>query len=443
MVRLFCFLAFLAVAYGRHELYEGHQLFKISGPAPEIQILDGKLDLLSTRVQVEGRLQALVRLSPEVRASWLQYFEEREISYNMVVENLAEAFRQEDAQVQAAKAAAAAKRTDRTIGWDTYYRHQEINNHLDELASRYSNVLTVVNGGQSYEGRQIKVVRISTTGFQDTTKPVIIIDAMVHSREWVTTPVALYIINQLVVDTVDRQLIEDIDWVIIPVANPDGYEYTHETDRLWRKTRSRNHTGSDQCPGIDGNRNFDHYWGTVAANAEPCSIIYEGPEAFSESEIRLIRDVVQENIGRAAMYISLHSYGNMFLYAWGNNGSVPDNGDDLQHMGDTMATAIDALALNKSTPYVVGNAAQVLYFTTGTSRDWTRAAGVPITYTLELPGYEYNFEVPPTYVDQVVKETWAGIVAGAHLVRSAGFSVFVRLEVMIIALGLVLWNSRI
>ncbi|XP_063370905.1 carboxypeptidase B-like [Cydia amplana] len=442
MVRVLYFVAFLALAQGRHEIYEGHQLYQISGLAPEIQTLDAKLDLLST-TQLEGKLQALVRLSPEVRESWLQYFGERQISYTKVVENLAEAFRQEDAQVQAAKAAAAANRSGRTIGWETYYRHQEINDHLDELAAQHSDVLAVVNGSLSYEGRQIKVVRISTTGFQDSSKPVIVIDAMVHSREWVTTPVALYIINQLVVDVVDRQLLEDIDWVIIPMANPDGYEYTHETDRLWRKTRSRNHTGSDECPGIDGNRNFDHHWGTVADNADPCSIIFEGPEPFSESEIRLIRDVVVENLDRAAMYISLHSYGNMFLYAWGNNGSLPDNGDDLQHVGDTMATTIDALALNKSTPYIVGNAAQVLYYTTGTSRDWTRSVGVPITYTLELPGYEYMFEVPPTYVDQIVKETWAGIAAGAHLVRSAGFSVLVRFEMLVVAVGLVLWNSRI
>lgn len=48
------------------------------------------------------------------------------------------------------------------------------------------------------------------------------------------------------------------------------------------------------------------------------------------------------------------------------------------------------------------------------------------------------FEVPPTYVDQIVKETWAGIAAGAHLVRSAGFSVLVRFEMLVVAVGLVL-----
>lgn len=83
-----------------------------------------------------------------------------------------------------------------------------------------------------------------------------------------------------------------------------------------------------------------------------------------------------------------------------------------------MATAIDELALDKADRYIVGNAAQVLYFTTGTSRDWTRAAGIPFTYTLELPGYEYLFEVPPDYIEQIVTETWAGIAAGGHYVRS-------------------------
>lgn len=28
------------------------------------------------------------------------------------------------------------------------------------------------------------------------------------------------------------------DWYIMPVVNPDGYEFTHTRDRLWRKTRS-------------------------------------------------------------------------------------------------------------------------------------------------------------------------------------------------------------
>lgn len=84
-----------------------------------------------------------------------------------------------------------------------------------------------------------------------------------------------------------------------------------------------------------------------------------------------------------------------------------------------MASAIDDLALEKADRYIVGNAAVVLYDSSGTSRDWTRAVGVPLTYTLELPGYEYGFLVPPEYVEQIVVETWAGIAEGARYVLSS------------------------
>lgn len=99
-------------------------------------------------------------------------------------------------------------------------------------------------------------------------------------------------------------------------------------------------------------------------------------------------------------------------------GTLPANGLSLHLAGVEMAQAIDALALEEADRYIVGNAANVLYFTTGTSRDWTRSIGIPLTYTVELPGYTYGFLVPPTYLKQIVTETWAGIVAGGYHVLS-------------------------
>ena len=45
--------------------------------------------------------------------------------------------------------------------------------------------------------------------------------------------------------TVDTQLIHSsytvdtqaVDWYVVPLVNPDGYEYSHTNDRLWRKNR--------------------------------------------------------------------------------------------------------------------------------------------------------------------------------------------------------------
>uniref|UniRef100_A0A2A4JD50 Peptidase M14 domain-containing protein n=1 Tax=Heliothis virescens TaxID=7102 RepID=A0A2A4JD50_HELVI len=411
---LLCVASFVQ---GGHEKYEGHQLYRVAGLAEQIQALEASLDILSATPAARspsGKLEAVVRLSPEEKQQWLQYFNEKNMAYTKIADNLANILREEEAQIQIKKA--AARRSGKSISWDTYYRHDEINDYLDQLAEEYPELVTVINAGLSYEGRQIKYVRISTTRFENLKKPVIVIDAMVHAREWVTTPVAIYIINQLVLEASNSVLADGIDWIIIPLANPDGYEYSIDEDRMWRKTRSKSHEGSDECPGVDGNRNFDHHWGTRPDSADPCSIIYEGPEPFSEPEIRVIRSAVLSNIERAALYISLHSYGNMFLYAWGNNATLPSNGLVLHLAGVQMATAIDKLALEQANRYIVGNAANVLYYTTGTSRDWTRAVGIPLTYTLELPGYEYGFLVPSDYVEQIVTETWAGIEAGARYV---------------------------
>lgn len=69
-------------------------------------------------------------------------------------------------------------------------------------------------------------MKISSGG---SNKPIIYVQAAIHAREWIAPPVALYIINQLVENPNNAYLYEDIDWVIIPVVNPDGYEYTHTT----------------------------------------------------------------------------------------------------------------------------------------------------------------------------------------------------------------------
>lgn len=104
-------------------------------------------------------------------------------------------------------------------------------------------------------------------------------DAAIHPREWISTAVLTYVADQLV-RTYDQQpdYITNKDWYditlqhisfintlkviyvflffffrfIVPVVNPDGYEYTHTHDRMWRKNRAR----YGECYGVDLNRNF-------------------------------------------------------------------------------------------------------------------------------------------------------------------------------------------
>ena len=61
---------------------------------------------------------------------------------------------------------------------------------------------------------------------------------------------------------VTRLLLTTEIWVI-PVANPDGYEYTFTNERLWRKNL-RDNDGDGEitlADGVDLNRNFGSRWG--------------------------------------------------------------------------------------------------------------------------------------------------------------------------------------
>ncbi len=72
-----------------------------------------------------------------------------------------------------------------------------------------------------------------------------------------------------------------IDWYFLPIFNVDGYEFTWDVDRDWRKTRRILEEVDTICVGVDPNRNFGYFWGEGepgdfgGASTDPCSINYQ------------------------------------------------------------------------------------------------------------------------------------------------------------------------
>nr|XP_053616807.1 carboxypeptidase B-like [Plodia interpunctella] len=250
-----------------------------------------------------------------------------------------------------------------------------------------------------------------------------------HSREWVTVPVVTYAIHKLVEDVTEPDLLERFDFVILPVVNPDGYEFSYNSERFWRKTRSTDtHASSSRCPGVDGNRNYDFFWNTVGVSPSPCDDIYPGNRPFSEIETRVVRDIIDEYLHRMALYLTMHSFGSMILYPWGHDGTLSNNAFALHTVGIAMADAIHDHQLPHYQPYTVGNAALVLWYgASGAAEDYAHLVGVPLSYTYELPGFSGTwdgFHLAPSAIEQVAKDTWEGVAVGA---RRAG-DLFVTLK---------------
>uniref|UniRef100_A0A2H1VYG5 SFRICE_019009 n=1 Tax=Spodoptera frugiperda TaxID=7108 RepID=A0A2H1VYG5_SPOFR len=422
-MKLFIVVTLLALAYAKHEKYIGWKSYYVGLTSTEQSevlrplIEKYELDFLShPLVNREG----VVLVKPQHQDGFIKEIEAAGISYRIHADDVKKQLDFDDYLIEMQKSSSAARNGGRQFPYDNYQELEVIDDYLDYIGAEYPDVATVVTGGKSYEGRPIKYLKISNTNFEDESKPVIFIDGGIHAREWISPPTVTYAIHKLVEDLTESDLLDNFDWILLPVVNPDGYVYTFTNDRFWRKTRSP-HPILTFCVGTDGNRNYDFHWNTVGASLSPCTETFPGTEAFSEPETRVVRDILHEHLARTAMYLTIHSYGSMILYPWGHDGSLSNNALGLHTVGISMANAIHEKALSHFPRYVVGNSNLVLgYGISGSSEDYAHYIGVPLSYTYELPGFGWGFEgfhLDPRYIEQVVQETWAGITVG---VRRAG-----------------------
>lgn len=69
-----------------------HQLYLVRGPSQEIASLESELDVVSAKpvsTSESGQLEALVRLSPEDKQKWFNYFDQKNMSYTIILDDLA------------------------------------------------------------------------------------------------------------------------------------------------------------------------------------------------------------------------------------------------------------------------------------------------------------------------------------------------------------------
>ena len=88
-----------------------------------------------------------------------------------------------------------------------------------------------------------------------------------HAREWISVEVNRRLLEHVIKmyregkqDFVD--LVSNNELWFVLVANPDGYQYTFDYDRLWRKNLRDNDGDNQITPldGVDPNRNYPEHW---------------------------------------------------------------------------------------------------------------------------------------------------------------------------------------
>nr|XP_034834978.1 carboxypeptidase A1-like [Maniola hyperantus] len=293
----------------------------------------------------------------------------------------------------------------RTIDWKNYHGLDVIYSFMDDLAAGYPYLCTVHVIGQSAEGRDLKMLKISNG---DSGNLGVWIDGSIHPREWISTAVVTYLANHLVRNYHDLpDSVTNKDWYILPVLNPDGYEYTHTHDRMWRKNRAR----YGECVGVDLNRNFSYGWGEKGeegSSEDPGNIFFRGPQPFSEPETAAVKRVILESGTNFKVFLSLHSYGEVIIFPWGYTGDSCPDYVELLEGGTAMAKAIFE---NSNRTYKVGSTKDLMYFAAGTSIDWSYAvANIPYSYMIELRGKKHRFLLPKEEIVSTACEVVTGVL---------------------------------
>lgn len=214
--------------------------------------------------------------------------------------------------------------------FEDYVSYAEYTESLAHLENEYSDIMKVYDitswteFGSTWEGRSVWAIKISDNpGLDEPDEPKVIIVGEHHAREWMSFMVpwfyTYYLLhnynapptdndgdgqyNEDPVDGVDNDddamvdedpiegkatwLVNNREIWIIPMLNPDGYEYSRDGND-WRKNFRDNNANGRFDPGFDGvdiNRNYPYMWnsqldpqtGKTMDNTFPASDMYRGP----------------------------------------------------------------------------------------------------------------------------------------------------------------------
>ena len=372
------------------------------------------------------------------------------LPYEITVTDLAK----RDAEEWAAAPARSATLKPQPGETDGGYRNLAMHNaDMQMLASENPDICKLLElPFTSLQGRTVYGLEICTDVERNDGRPVYYNDGVHHAREWPAAEMPIMWAFDLIdsyrratgesqraysssepdpQDARMRAIVEKCRNIIVPVVNPDGYDYSRTgpagtgrdvadtsltglapgaSMQYWRKNmRGARVAGSSFNPGfehqipqngvlpttpgalgVDCNRNYSYRWGGNGSSASLNSETYRGHEPFSEPESRNVQWIHQT--WQCVAGITHHTSGNLVLWAWG------DTHDDAPD--DTLLARI-GFASGHFNGYRPTTSID-LYVTTGTCSDYTYGTFGSISYTFEHAGSSFH----PRY-DSVVPQFYA------------------------------------
>ena len=249
--------------------------------------------------------------------------------------------------------------------------------------------------GQTHQGKDIGAVRLTKNveKTKDGKRPTSVYVGAQHAREWITPEMVRRLLDLFVTSYGTDKRITDIlkttELWFIPVANPDGYDYTfQEGQRLWRKNL-RDNDGDGEittADGVDLNRNYPTRWGydNEGSSPNPTSDTYRGPAPGSEPETQAL-DALFADI-TPQFFVNYHSAAELLLHGIGWQVATPSPDDVIY----------EAMVGDDANPAVPGYDPDIsaeLYTTNGDTDTHMQEAYGTLGFTPEMATCESASEV--------------------------------------------------
>jgi len=272
--------------------------------------------------------------------------------------------------------------------WRSWDEPGGIRDELFDIARRNPQLVKLEVLGRSHQGRELIALKVTQSAREvpDGSRPAVLYSSNQHAREWISLEVNRRLLRHFIArwranDKAIKDLLKGTELWFVISANPDGYQYTFDVERLWRKNL-RDNDGDGQISvgdGVDPNRNFAEHWGydNEGSSPDPADETYRGPAAGSEPETRAIQGLI--NRVKPKFQSNLHSFGEWLLYPQGwQIGTLDADYPIYVALGGTDGAKSAIPGFNP------GQSADTLYVTNGETTDYADTSAGTVAYTPEL-----------------------------------------------------------
>jgi len=286
-------------------------------------------------------------------------------------------------------------------GYNVYRSWDEpggIRDELKALARNNPQLIKLEVLGQTHQGRELIALKVTqgANEIADGARPAAFYVSNQHAREWISVEVnrrlLRYLIDQWRLNNKDiKRLLKDTELWFVISANPDGYQYTFDHDRLWRKNL-RDNDGDGHitnADGVDPNRNYNEHWNYDEEGSSSLfsSQTYRGPGPNSEPETQALGGLITRIDPK--FLVNFHSYGPYILYPQGWQVATPDADNPIY-------AALAGTDANPGIPgFDPGISSDELYVTNGETTDFADINAGTVAFTPELeegcPGCGFVF----------------------------------------------------